>query len=87
MKIKTKLSEYYLFNHWIKYHYNSEDRGQLLSPQEAIEFLEGYLLGTDYYVLHALNCEQTNSQIVFDILMKYSKTFRRKWKRYKRSIK
>jgi hypothetical protein len=55
-----------------------------LDPQFALEFLKNYLLGEDWYVVAPLNTTQINTNIVFEILYKHSKRFRKEWKQYKK---
>ena len=55
-----------------------------LSAQSALQFLKDYLLGENWYVVMPENTEQINSVIVWEILNKYSKDFRKEFKqRYK----
>lgn len=58
-----------------------------LEPQEAVNFLCDYLLGEDWYVVMPESTKQVNSVIVFEILEKYSKRFRKELKKDERERK
>lgn len=53
-----------------------------LKAQEAINFLCDYLLGEDWYVVDPVGTEQVNTEIVHQILYKYSRRYRREYKGY-----
>jgi hypothetical protein len=53
-----------------------------LDAQKAIDFLTNYLLGEDWYVVNPVNTQQCNTQIVFEILEKYSPEFNKEMKRW-----
>lgn len=55
-----------------------------MSADQAMEFLKDYLLGENWYTVNPLNSEQVNTEIVFEILWKHSRTFRKEWKAYKK---
>ena len=56
-----------------------------LEPQLAIQFLCDYLLGENWYVVMPESTKQVNAAIVDNILMKYSKKYRKEVKEmYKR---
>lgn len=63
---------------------DAEDCGMLTPPMEAqqcVDMLQSYLLGEDWYVTSGVtSAEQINTEIVFEILSKYSKKFRKEWK-------
>lgn len=70
---------------------DDESYGILPAPTEAqlaVNVLQEYLLGEDYYIVDPLpNC-QANTILVHDILLKYSRRYRKEWKRrakYKRN--
>lgn len=70
------------FTFWLKH--EAEDCGIMQPPlnaQKAVHFLKDYLLGEDWYVVNPVNAEQCNSQTVHEILMKYSKDYRREYRR------
>ena len=48
-----------------------------ISNDKTIDILRSYLLGNDWYTVDPLSKEQTNTEIVYDILRKYSKKFRK----------
>lgn len=69
------------FTRWLKY--DAKDCGIMQPPlkaQRAVHFLKDYLLGEDWYVINPVNTEQCNSQIVHEILMKYSRAYRKEYK-------
>lgn len=76
-----------LFSEWLKEEFE-KDKGNLLPPKlddrRALLFLQNYLLGEDWYVVSPLSHEQVNTELVHDILYKYSKKYR---KEYKKSLK
>lgn len=49
-------------------------------PQMAIHILSAYLLGEDYYIVDPLPNDQANTIIIQDILFKYSKEYRKRFK-------
>ena len=53
-----------------------------LDSQKAIDFLCDYLLGENYYIINPISTTQVDADIVFDILKKYSKKFRKEYKKY-----
>lgn len=55
-----------------------------LEPQLALNFLCDYLLGEDWCVVMPESQKQVNAAIVYDILEKYSKRFRKEVKQYRR---
>lgn len=58
-----------------------------LDPYLAIDFLCDYLLGEDYYIVNPLCAAQANCEIVHDILYKYSKRYRKEYKKRVRENK
>lgn len=78
--MKRKISKNKSYTNWLKY--EAEDCGLMqppLEPQKALDFLQSYLLGEDYYIENPVSTIQANSQVVFDILIKYSKEFRKEY--------
>lgn len=69
------------FTEWLK---SQEDPENILPPEldfeKAIQFLKDYLLGEDWYVNYSGSAKQINTDIVYDILKKYSKKFRKELK-------
>lgn len=56
-------------------------------PQMAIHILSAYLLGEDYYIVDPLPNDQANTIIIQDILFKYSKEYRKRFKRLRKKYK
>jgi hypothetical protein len=72
------------FTYWLEH--EAKDCGLCdppLEAQKAIQFLKNYLLGENWYVVTSESTEQVNSAIVWEILRKYSKEFRKELKQYK----
>ena len=55
-----------------------------LDPQIALDFLQKYLLGEDWYIVNPLCNAQANCEVVHDILYKYSKRYRKEIKNKKK---
>lgn len=53
-----------------------------LPPQKAVDILCDYLLGEDWYTSLPETQEQVNSAIVYEILFRYSKKFKKEIKDY-----
>ena len=72
---------------WLKEQNETVNKGNIFPPplesQMAIDFLKTYLLGEDWYTVNPINQEQINTEIVFEILFKYSKRFKREYKTMK----
>lgn len=71
------------FTYWLEH--EAKDCGLCdppLDAQKALRFLTNYLLGENWYVTMPENQEQVNSVIVWEILNKYSKEFRKEKKKY-----
>ena len=54
-----------------------------MNAQMAVDFLQRYLLGEDWYTIN-LNTMQANSEIVHEILYKYSRKYRKEYKRWRK---
>lgn len=70
------------FTYWLEY--EAKDCGILQPPldaQKALNFLKDYLLGENWYVVNPVNTDQCNTQIVHEILLKYSSDYRKEYKR------
>ena len=52
-----------------------------MDPQTAVDFLQQYLLGEDWYTINT-NAKQANSEIVHEILYKHSRKYRKEIKRW-----
>ena len=71
------------FTYWLEH--EAKDCGLCdppLDAQKALQFLTDYLLGENWYVATSESTEQVNSVIVWEILNKYSKEFRKEKKKY-----
>lgn len=51
-----------------------------IEPEKAICFLKDYLLGEDWYVSYSASGKQITTEIVYCILEKYSKKFKKELK-------
>lgn len=78
------------FTEWLKLE-NAKDPDSTLPPEldfeKAIYFLKNYLLGEDWYVNYSGSAKQINTDIVYDILRKYSKRFRKELKVYEKEMR
>ena len=76
------------FTEWLK---ENSDETNLFPPpleaQKAVNFLEKYLLGDDWYIVNPLTNEQANVEVVQAILEKYSRKYRREYRNYIRNNK
>lgn len=54
-----------------------------MDAQMAVDFLQRYLLGEDWYAIN-INTKQANTEIVHEILYKYSRKYRKEWKRWQK---
>ena len=74
---------------WLKEQNETINKGNIfpppLEPQMAIGFLKEYLLGEDWYTVNPISQEQINTEIVFEILFKYSKRFKKEYKTMKKN--
>lgn len=52
----------------------------------AVQFLCNYLLGEDWYCVMPIHAEQVNTEIVHAILMKYSRKYRKEYKKAVRRL-
>lgn len=75
------------FTEWLELE-NSKGPDNILPPEldfeKAIYFLKNYLLGEDWYVNYSGSAKQVNTDIVYAILEKYSRKFRKELKTYKK---
>lgn len=58
-----------------------------LDPQTALDFLQEYLLGENYYIVNPMPNIQANCEVVHDILYKYSKQYRKERKQWQSTHK
>lgn len=73
------------FTDWLEN--DSIDCGIMSPPMEAekaLSFLTDYLLGENWYVVDPISPKQVNTNIVHEILLKYSKKYRKEWKQYRK---
>ena len=73
------------FTDWLEN--DSIDCGIISPPMEAekaLSFLTDYLLGENWYVVDTISPKQVNTNIVHEILCKYSKQYRKEWKQYRK---
>ena len=73
------------FTYWLRH--EAKDCGLMQPPLNdtlALDFLRDYLLGEDWYIVNPVNHEQGNTQLVHEILYKYSKEYRKEYNRYTR---
>ena len=73
------------FTDWLEN--DSVDCGIMSPPMEAekaLSFLTDYLLGENWYVVAPISPKQVNTNIVHEILWKYSKQYRKEWKQYRK---
>ena len=70
------------FSKWLD---NNWDKDNMfpppLDPQEALNFLQEYLLGEDWCIVNPLTTSQANCEVAYNILYKYSRKFRKEMKR------
>jgi hypothetical protein len=70
------------FTYWLQY--EAKDCGLMQPPMKdalALDFLKDYLLGEDWYIVNPVNHEQGNTQLVHEILYKYSRAYRKEYNR------
>ena len=73
------------FTDWLEN--DSIDCGIMSPPieaEKALSFLTDYLLGENWYVAGPLSPKQVNTNIVHEILWKYSKKYRKEYKQYRK---
>ena len=72
------------FTEWLDN--DAEECGICFSPpmdsQLAVDFLQRYLLGEDWYSMVPQSQDQINTEIVYYILLKYSPKFRKEFRKY-----
>lgn len=81
----NKVTKERQFTYWLTH--DAKDCGLMQPPmnaQKALDFLKDYLLSEDWYVVNPVNTEQCNTQLVHEILYKYSRKYR---KEYNKAIK
>lgn len=69
------------FSEWLDKNWQKDN---MLPPpmdaQQAVNFLEQYLLGEDWYIVNPLTNAQANVEIIDAILSRYSKKYRKEKK-------
>lgn len=78
---RKKVSKEKQFTYWLEH--EAKDCGIMQPPlnaQKALDILKDYLLGEDWYVVNPVNTEQCNTQLVYEILEKYSPEFKKEMK-------
>ena len=66
---------------------NSADYGIFAPPmgaQTAVDFLQRYLLGENWYSPNPVSAKQINTEIVHEILWKYSRKYRKEWRKWRK---
>lgn len=79
-RFNKKVSRKNQFTYWLLH--EAEDYGLMQPPleaQRALDFLQKYLLGENWYIVNPVNVQQGNSQVVHEILMKYSRVYRKEY--------
>lgn len=78
-----------IFN-WLDEKNNGENKGNIFSPamddKEFIGFIMEYLC-PDYVSVNPISHEQINTEVLFEVLNKYSKKFKREVKKSKKDYK
>ena len=78
-----KVSRKKQLTYWLKH--DAKDCGLMQPPMKdalALDFLKDYLLGEDWYIVDPVNHQQGNTQLVHEILYKYSSAYRKEYNRY-----
>ena len=58
-----------------------------MEAQQALDILADYLLGDNFWIPSSINTKQANSCVVEQILVKYSKQWKKDWKHYEKETK
>lgn len=76
------------FLEWLELQNRTVNRDNIFPPaldaQLAVDFLQKYLLGEDWYTVNPISTAQINTEIVYEILRKYSKRFRKELRKRKK---
>lgn len=76
------------YSEWLQ---NNWDKDNVCPPkldaQQALNILQQYLLGDNWYIVDPLCNEQANVEVVHEILYKHSKQYRKEIKQQKRGNK
>lgn len=74
------------FTAWLENNWDDDNLcGPCLGAQKAVDFLQNYLLGEEWYVSMPLSTEQVNVEIVGLILERYSRRYRRELRKARRN--
>lgn len=66
------------FTNWLNANWEKDNMfPPELNAQKALDFLQQYLLGEDWYIVNPLSTGQANCEVVHDILYKYSRKYRK----------
>lgn len=69
------------FTDWLNNNWGKDNMlPPILDAQVALDFLQEYLLGEDWYIVNPLCTGQANCEVVHEILYKYSKKYRKEVK-------
>ena len=70
------------FNEWLDKNWQKDNMfPPPLDAQIALNFLQQYLLGEDWYIINPLTTAQANCEVVHNILYKYSKQYKKEYKK------
>lgn len=79
-----------VFDYFDEKYKNREDKNNMcgvgISDSDFRHFIINYLLGDDWYVTDPISQEQVNEIALCEILKKYSKRFRKEYKKHKKEI-
>ena len=76
------------FTNWLNANWEKDNMfPPMLDAQKAVNFLQQYLLGEEWYIVNPLSTGQANCEIVHDILYKYSRKYRKEVKKKNRRVK
>ena len=71
------------YTEWLKNNWKDKNLfPPALEPQQALDFLQEYLLGKDWYVVNPLTQQQVNCEMVHDILYRCSKDYRKEYSKF-----
>lgn len=75
------------FLEWLNFQNETANKDNIFPPamesQMAVDFLCDYLLGDDWYTVNPISTAQVNTEVVYDILRKYSRRFRKELRKSK----
>ena len=71
-----------LFTEWLNKNWQKDNMfPPPMEAQTAVNFLEKYLLGKDWYIVNPLTTAQANVEIVHEILYRYSKKYKKEYRK------